>query len=60
MIPVIGKARMASVAMNNSASIAVANRLGATLESSRIYRGFESGVFRRRSPADLKQNQTKH
>jgi RimJ/RimL family protein N-acetyltransferase len=41
------------IALSNSASIAVAHRLRASLESTRIYRGFESGVFRHRGPADL-------
>ncbi len=48
------------IALSNSASIAVANRLGATLESTRIYRDFECGVFRHRSPADLNATQTSH
>ena len=54
------KTAISYIAMNNSASIAVAQRLGATLESTRIYRDFECGIFRHRSPADLKPNQTKH
>ena len=48
------------IALSNSASIAVATRLGATLESTRIYRDFECGIFRQRSPADFSATQRIH
>ena len=48
------------IAIANSASIAVAHRLGATLESTRIYRGFETGVFRHPSATDLSNAKTIH
>jgi RimJ/RimL family protein N-acetyltransferase len=41
------------IALENSASVAVARRLGATLEGARIYRGYETGIFRHRPPAEI-------
>ena len=48
------------IALANSASIAVARRLGAKLESARIYRGLECGVFRHPGATDLKTQSNIH
>ena len=48
------------IAIPNSASIAVAHRLGATLESTRIYRGIETGVFRHPSATDIANAKSIH
>ena len=47
------------IALENSASVAVARRMGAALEGVRIYRGHETGIFRHRPPAEILEP-TKH